>query len=268
MSEGVDLNYWLFSNEWMRGDDDKVWGQTPTLKNRRYMLRYDQPNRRHVLAGDLVFMRVFGESIIGIFRIGSPWKESEPETYEGKQIRVGYFQMNDIQLWETKVPFGYVQPMLSNQGKRGRVLRLNHDDAVCIDTARHLLRLLELGEGGEETLILLENGIEEAVKANLGKLKMEPAPEEIAQQFSMGIGVGRSDLICIDDNGDYVVLEIKKDAAQRDAVGQVMTYKGWIQENLAKPGQKVHAAIVASFFDQEIRFAARAANIRLIRVRI
>lgn len=268
MGKERQQNYWIFSNDWMRGADDDMWGLTPVLKHKRYMFDFTERNRRHVEVGDTVYMRIYGQSVIGSFVVGSPWESSGTYSYEGKEIKYGYFPMINIDLWKTKVPFGYVQPQLSNQDQRSRIIRLNHDDAVAIDTTRSLLHLLKMGDGGEETLILLENGIEEAVKANLSKLKLKLADDALAQQYSMGIGVGRSDLICTDENDDYVVIEIKKDAASWDAVGQVMTYKGWIETNLVKPNQKVHAMIVASYFDQDIRYAAKAANIRLVRVRI
>ncbi len=110
--------------------------------------------------------------------------------------------------------------------------------------------------------------MEEAIKPNLKKLGLKLASKDIQQQFSMGVGVGRSDLICTNENGDLVVIELKRGMTSDETIGQVLRYIGWIRENIAKEGQKVRGCIVAGDYDEQLRLAAFAAQIRLVLVRL
>jgi hypothetical protein len=59
------------------------------------------------------------------------------------------------------------------------------------------------------------------------------------------IPVGIIDLLCIDRKRNYVVVEIKRPAADyREVVGQITTYMGWVRKNIATKGQSVRGIIV------------------------
>lgn len=45
--------------------------------------------------------------------------------------------------------------------------------------------------------------------------------------------VGRIDLLCTDQQGNFVVIELKKDRSSDKVVGQIQRYMGWVKENLA-----------------------------------
>lgn len=55
--------------------------------------------------------------------------------------------------------------------------------------------------------------------------------------------VGKIDLLCIDNNGDFVVIEIKKEKESDKVVGQIQRYMGWVKKNLAKD-KKVRGIII------------------------
>jgi RecB family endonuclease NucS len=59
--------------------------------------------------------------------------------------------------------------------------------------------------------------------------------------------------------GDYVVVELKKGRGADKVFGQCSRYMGWVRKNLAKPGEKVHGAIVAREIDEKLK-AARDAH--------
>ncbi len=59
------------------------------------------------------------------------------------------------------------------------------------------------------------------------------------------IPVGIIDLLCIDRKRNYVVVEIKRPAADyREVVGQITSYMGWVRKNIATKGQSVRGIIV------------------------
>jgi len=65
-------------------------------------------------------------------------------------------------------------------------------------------------------------------------------------------GAGIPDLICVDKDGNYVVVEFKAGEASYDALGQVISYKSAIKK---KTGRKVRAILIAHEFDSKIMFA-------------
>jgi Endonuclease NucS C-terminal domain len=71
--------------------------------------------------------------------------------------------------------------------------------------------------------------------------------------------VGEIDMLLVTDDGDYVVLELKR-AASDETVGQICRYFGWVKENLAKGDAKVYGLILAQEISEQLRYAVKAAN--------
>lgn len=70
--------------------------------------------------------------------------------------------------------------------------------------------------------------------------------------------VGVIDFLCTDKRGDYVVIETKRAVPDRQAVGQVLGYVGWVKQKLCKQGQGVRAILVANEITDQLRLAAAA----------
>lgn len=68
--------------------------------------------------------------------------------------------------------------------------------------------------------------------------------------------VGIMDMLCIDDKGNFVVIEIKRQATDK-TIGQILRYMGWTKEELCKDGQKVKGLIVAERKDIQLEFALK-----------
>lgn len=68
--------------------------------------------------------------------------------------------------------------------------------------------------------------------------------------------VGIMDMLCVDDNENFVVIEIKRQATDK-TVGQILRYMGWTKEELCKDGQKVKGIIVAERKDIQLEFALK-----------
>ncbi len=68
-------------------------------------------------------------------------------------------------------------------------------------------------------------------------------------------GVGRIDILTVDEEGNFVVFELKVQKGPDSAVGQVLRYMGWVKNNLAN-GKNVIGVIVSKKADDKIKYAA------------
>ncbi len=259
------MNYWIFSNkpEGTYPDDD--WDMSTILQRKAYYLNEKERNRASVVSGDIVYLRIFGESYIGRFTIGGAW-EPDLRWKEKHSHKTGAFPMKNIDLWKRPLPQGLIIRDLSNQDIRSRVIRITLEDSVRIETAKKVYERLGFG-GADGEIVILEKGIEEALKPNLEKMGLQLAGKDIQQQFTMGPGIGRSDIICVNKDGDLVVLELKRGMGSDEAIGQVLRYMGYVKENIADKGQRVWGGIVATDYDEQLRLAALASGIKLYLVR-
>lgn len=67
------------------------------------------------------------------------------------------------------------------------------------------------------------------------------------------IPVGRLDLLCEDEEGNYWIVELKKDSGYDDAFAQTMEYIKWFEENKAKTdNKKVYGIICLNGPDAEL----------------
>ena len=67
-------------------------------------------------------------------------------------------------------------------------------------------------------------------------------------------GVGTIDFLCTDRDGNFVVIETKRDQPDRRAIGQILGYMGWVQTRLAK-GRRVSGMLVAGSGSDSLRMA-------------
>lgn len=263
MSNSKKPNYWVFSNKIKGTYGDSIWDMSTILKTGQYSIAKSESNRTHVKADDIVFMRIYGDSYIGRFRVKDEWRDLlDPE-----EKSAGVFAMTEVEIWKRPIPQGLVINDLSNHDIRHRIISIKYEDCTIIETSHKLFDRLQLG-GEDKNIIILEKGLEEVLKQNLDQVELTLANEDIQQQFYMGIDIGRSDLICMDRNGDLCVIELKRGMASDQAIGQVLRYIGWINENIAKEKQNVYGMIVARDFDEHLRLAASEAGIKLLRVRV
>ena len=68
--------------------------------------------------------------------------------------------------------------------------------------------------------------------------------------------VGRIDILAQHpQNGDWLVVELKRGQTSDETVGQVLRYMGWVKQHLAEEGETVHGLIVAQTGDDRIHYA-------------
>lgn len=266
MSPDRQPNYWVFSNKHSGFYKNNIWDMATIFKTNKYSIKEKEFNRHQVKAGDVIYMRIYNQSYIGRFSVGRDWKVAPQKQQIWKGV-LGFYSMKKLEIWSRPVPQNLVFGELSNHNYRHRIAKITKEDAIKIETIHRVYEKLGFGNAEGEILIL-EKGLEEAIKPNLKKLGLKLANEKIRQQFSMGPGVGRSDLICMDEKGDLVVLELKRGMTSDETIGQVLRYVGWVKENIAVDGQKVKGWIVAGDYDEHLRLAASAANIKIVMVRL
>jgi hypothetical protein len=260
-------NYWVFSNKPAGTYGGNIWDHGTTLKSKRYYFREDEKSRRRVKAGDIAILRTFGHGYVGQFEVGDWHGGEEWKGKDGRRHVIGYYDVKKMVAWKRELPQALILKELSNRDVRSRLIPITGEDALKIDTGRRLYERLGYGSADGD-VVLLEKGLEEALKPNLPRLGLKLAAEGVRQQFSMGVGVGRSDLICEDDKGALVVMELKRGRSSDEVVGQVLRYIGFVRENVATKGQDVRGCIVTGDYDESLRLAASAAGIRLLRVRL
>lgn len=68
---------------------------------------------------------------------------------------------------------------------------------------------------------------------------------------------GRLDLLCRDQHGNYVVVELKRMRGSDQVVGQILRYMGWVKE--VYPNSYVRGIIIVQHRDAALDYAIRAA---------
>lgn len=261
------LNHWIFSNNEIGYYEDSDWDTSTILKTNKYYFKDSEPNRSNVKKDDFIILRTYGSGYWGTCEIDSDWI---PDTkgVNKHQIKTGWFLIKNVKKWKAILPFEIIRTELSNQNHRLRIAKATLEDKNKIELALRIYQNLGYGSADGDFFVL-ENGIEEAVKKNLSQLKLTLAEDEIQQQCSLGIGVGRTDLICRDEKGNYVVLELKAVQSSDNVVGQILRYMGYVRENwAAKENKNVKGIILTPGYDEQLRLAAKEASIKVLRIRI
>ena len=63
------------------------------------------------------------------------------------------------------------------------------------------------------------------------------------------------DILAVDSNADFVVIELKVSRGHERTIGQLLRYMGWVQKNIAG-SKKVRGAIVANQITEDLELAA------------
>jgi hypothetical protein len=104
-----------------------------------------------------------------------------------------------------------------------------------------------------EAEVFLERDLEDYLIKNMGLI--EPGLKFKKRQY--GIKTGVIDLLGSAQNGDSVVVELKKVRASDKVFGQLCRYLGYMQEHEKPPGKNVRGYIVGGEIDIKLRYAAK-----------
>lgn len=122
-----------------------------------------------------------------------------------------------------------------------------------------------------ETSVSLERDLERSLVTNLSQLerglRVYHADGLQGHQLDTDV-VGRIDILAVDEQGGFVVIELKAGEADERVYGQILRYMGWVKRELAG-GKPVRGIIVANSFHERAKYAMEATpNIKLVRYEV
>ncbi|MGI0029308.1 MAG: endonuclease NucS domain-containing protein [Nitrososphaera sp.] len=121
-----------------------------------------------------------------------------------------------------------------------------------------------------DTSLSLEIDLENSLAGDLSRL--EPGLRIYKEQGLFGRQVdaqaaGRIDILAVDRDEQFVVIELKAGEADRQVCGQVQAYMGWVKQRF--PGRSVRGIIVANEFTDRAGLAASVVpGLSLVRYRV
>jgi RecB family endonuclease NucS len=181
--------------------------------------------------------------------------------------------LDAIQLWETPRSAKDLIPNLKfienkeNWGSyfQGGVRQLSEDDYRAITENFFAVPQPDIKTQDEivsQSQFALEAHLEEFMDKNWKhinfgvNLEKYEIDEQNGRQFPAG--PWSIDFLCVDKtNNDFVVIELKRGKTSDAAVGQVLRYMGWVEENIAKPGQHTRGIIITQEVDDALRYAVK-----------
>jgi len=108
-----------------------------------------------------------------------------------------------------------------------------------------------------ETTISLERDLEDHIIRNLDQiedgLKLYSRDGLNGRQFNTD--VGRVDILAIDKNNNFVVIELKAGKAHHSVISQILVYMSWVRQNIAD-GKEVRGIVIADDFDKKLMYGA------------
>jgi endonuclease len=118
----------------------------------------------------------------------------------------------------------------------------------------------------EASQFAYEHDLRDYLARNLGLI--EPGLRLYDEEGITGIefpaGGRFIDILAVDRDGGYVVVELKVSKGYDRVIGQLLRYMGWIEKNQADAGQRVRGVVVAKDITEDLRLAcARIPDVRL-----
>ncbi|KKM97663.1 hypothetical protein LCGC14_1165720 [marine sediment metagenome] len=119
----------------------------------------------------------------------------------------------------------------------------------------------EFDEKREEMMFPLENHLRDFIAKNIETIKVNGKALKLYIDDTGRNGVeyptkvGNIDILAIDNEGAFIVFELKVSRGSDSAIGQILRYMGWIKSNLALDN-KVKGVIVAKNIIEKLRYAA------------
>lgn len=130
-----------------------------------------------------------------------------------------------------------------------------------IDDAEYLLPRTESTPITKQSGFLLEKHLEDFLVSNWKQTPLSKNYEILSENGKIvgqqyRTNTGPLDLLAIShDKSHYLVIELKRDRASDEVVGQILRYMGWVQKNLCNKVQTVKGKIIALRGDEKLEHA-------------
>jgi endonuclease len=113
----------------------------------------------------------------------------------------------------------------------------------------------EAAPGSSE--FLLEQDLQRYLAENLDCIEsgLRLYEEDGVRGIEYDAGGRRIDILGIDRQGAFVVIELKVSKGYDRVVGQLLRYMNWVRKELAEPGQRVRGLIVCRDMSEDLRLA-------------
>jgi hypothetical protein len=147
------------------------------------------------------------------------------------------------------------------------VKQVDHDAQTAASTSYPAERPAELPRLESAHEFGMERYLQDFISDNWDQIAdfkdwglFEDEDEIVGVEYNTG-EVGRIDLLAKHkSNPEWLVIELKRDQASDQTMGQVQRYMGWVQHNLAGPDDRVHGLIIAKSISQQLSYALESVD--------
>ena len=255
-------DYWIVSSKFKRDKSTEDWIPCHTidafLENKEFS---PYQKREDFKIGDKCILRAFSERVlIADFKI-----ISKPKMNEYKRI---YYDI-DIDEWDFFVdidtlPEKYKKIVL----RRGGSIDIKEDEYHKLIGIKDFNQNLKINYKNTLIVKLKEKNLEDFLDSFENPLKRSLRYTILYRQKEISKN-NIIDLICKDEIGDLVVIELKKKSSN-ETIGQLATYLAFVRENMAKTTQNVKGLILALDIDEQLIKGAREVGfeVKLYQIKI
>jgi len=119
---------------------------------------------------------------------------------------------------------------------------------------------LENEEEGESLSFPFESHLRDFIASNLDSIRVDSkrlklfVDEHGRDGIEYQTAVGPIDILALDEDGNFVVFELKLSKGSDRTTGQISRYMGWVKKHLAG-GKAVKGIIVAQSIDEQLKYS-------------
>jgi len=118
----------------------------------------------------------------------------------------------------------------------------------------------EKDEWVESSEFAYESHLQDYLKNNLSVIEpglklYKDEEDDTIVGVEFDAGGKRIDILAVDKNGNYVIIELKVSKGYEKVIGQILRYRAWIRKNLASE-QSIRGIIIAKVITDDLKLAA------------